>query len=173
VLLQARASKQMRINVPNIAGANGAQLAVVHDLDCLQGPDTLDFPTTRYSQQAESAPVWRATPAMPRLPLLAACTAGGARCAALPGTCARTPLPPSAPHLRPRRPEGYKFTVAPVRSGSFLGTISFVAPDGQYAWHGVQVGALDGVPHVCVCVRRRRGGGGGGVPGMGRRWRAL
>jgi hypothetical protein len=37
--------------------------------------------------------------------------------------------------------ENYKFTINPVRSGTFMGTLSFVAPDGNYCWFAVEVRA--------------------------------
>ncbi|KAI8473771.1 MAG: hypothetical protein J3K34DRAFT_497953 [Monoraphidium minutum] len=40
-----------------------------------------------------------------------------------------------------RSPENYKFIVCPSRSGTFMGMLSFVAPDGNYAWFGIEVRA--------------------------------
>lgn len=38
--------------------------------------------------------------------------------------------------------ENYKFTINALRSGTFMGTLSFVAPDGNYAWFRVEVRAM-------------------------------
>lgn len=37
------------------------------------------------------------------------------------------------------RGDSYTFTVNPLRSGVFQGTLSFVAPDGQYCWYSLEV----------------------------------
>ena len=83
-------------------------------------------------------------------------------------------------HTHSRAPENYRFAVNPLRSGTFLGTLSFAAPGGNYCWFAVEVRAApppeDGVIAVACPVRRavairipvvRRGGASGGGDGDG------
>jgi hypothetical protein len=36
--------------------------------------------------------------------------------------------------------ENYKFAINPIRSGTFMGTLSFVTSDGNYLWFAIEVG---------------------------------
>ncbi len=72
-----------RLNIANISGSAPITYSVYCDLDCVNGPESLTFPTTRA--------------------------------------------------------ENYKFSVTPLRSGVLMGTLSLVAPSGDYIWYSIEV----------------------------------
>lgn len=49
--------------------------------------------------------------------------------------------------------DNYKFMINPLRSGTFMGTLSFVAPDGNYTWFSIEVwhGTLQPLWYVMQC----------------------
>jgi len=65
---------------------------------------------------------------------------------------------PEAVKCSPNTATTYKLSVAPYRSGSFLGSITFLAPDGQLVWYSLEVRASEppeiGIIDVVTQVRK-------------------